>query len=159
MLSSTSDHAIRAMLVLARRHGTGPVRAEEIAEATGAPRNYLSKTLHALAKAGLVTSARGPAGGFSLAMPAEALTLARVIDCFDGPCPRSRCLLGSAPCNPARPCAAHDRWTAVMAARRAPLVSTTLADLLRGAAPLLHPTSSQDLHDDTADRYAVAGAA
>jgi DNA-binding IscR family transcriptional regulator len=50
VLSQTADHALRAMLVLARRHGAGPVRTEEIAEATGAPRNYLSKTLRALAR-------------------------------------------------------------------------------------------------------------
>lgn len=163
MLSHTSDHAIRAMLVLARRHGQGLVRTEEIADATGAPRNYLSKTLYALVKAGLVTSARGPAGGFALAAAPETVTLARVIDCFDEPRPHTRCLLGSAPCNPARPCAAHDRWTAVMAARRVPLVTTTLADLLAGDAPMPHPPHPLDpqhsLDDDTADRLAIAGAA
>ena len=138
MLSHTSDYALRAMLVLARRHGGRPVRVEEIAAATGAPRNYLGKTLHALTKAGLVTSARGPAGGFSLAVAPEALTLARVIDCFDEPRPSGHCLLGAGACNPARPCAAHHRWTAILAARRAPLATTTLADLL-GDRPTLQP--------------------
>ena len=132
MLSSTSDYALRAILFLARHHGGPALRADEIARATGAPRNYMSKTLNALAKAGLVTSARGPLGGFTLACEPSTLTIAKVIDCFDEPRPHVRCLLGSGPCDPARPCNAHGRWTAINDARRSPLASTTVADLLAG---------------------------
>ena len=130
MLSATADSALRAVLILARAHGGAPVPAHEIARVTGAPANYLAKTLNALAKAGVVTSARGPQGGFTLAVAPDALTLAAVVDCFDGPRPSPRCLLGTGPCDPTRPCAAHHRWTAVVTARRAPLATTTFADLL-----------------------------
>ena len=133
MLSSTSDYALRAILVLARASDDRPLRADEIARATGSPANYLAKTLNALAKAGLVRSTRGPFGGFVLAVPAAELSLAQVIDCFDEPRPQTRCLLGSAPCDPRRPCAAHSRWTAVKHARRAALADTTVADLLGGS--------------------------
>ena len=136
MLSATADHAVRALLFLARATGrTGrPMRADEIAAATGAPQNYLAKTLNALAKAGIVTSARGPAGGFALAVAPESLTLARVVDLFETTRPQSRCMLGAAPCDPRHPCAAHECWTAVMRARREPLATTTFADLLGGPA-------------------------
>ena len=130
MPSATADHAIRALLVLARSRGRHFVRADEIATATGAPKNYMAKTLNALAKARIVSSARGPAGGFALAVEPESLTLARVVDLFDAPRERSRCLLGSVPCNPLRPCTAHDLWTSVMRARRLALTTTTVADLL-----------------------------
>ena len=50
MLSATADHAVRAVLALASRGGRRPLRADEIAAATGAPHNYLGKTLNALAK-------------------------------------------------------------------------------------------------------------
>ena len=142
MLSTTSDYALRAILVLARHHGRHPLRADEIADATAAPRNYLAKTLNALAKAGLVTSARGPTGGFALAVAPEDLTLARVIDCFHEPRPQTRCLLGTAPCDPARACAAHHRWTAIRQAQRAPLATTTVADLLGGRAPGVAPAAT-----------------
>lgn len=130
MLSATADSALRALLILARAHGAAPVPAHEIARMTGAPANYLAKTLNTLAKAGLVTSARGPQGGFALAVPPDELTLAQVVDCFEGPRPSPRCLLGTAPCDPDHPCAAHHTWTAVLHARRAPLATTTFADLL-----------------------------
>ena len=106
------------------------MRADEIADATGAPRNYMAKTLNALAKAGIVTSARGPLGGFTLACAPDALSIARVIDCFDEARPQRRCLLGNAPCDARHPCAAHGRWTAITDARRAPYADTTVADLI-----------------------------
>jgi len=137
MLSSTSDYALRALLVLAQASDGRPLRADQIAHATGSPANYLAKTLNALAKAGLVTSTRGPFGGFVLAVPAEELTVARIIDCFDEPRPQTRCLLGNAPCDLRHPCAAHHRWTALKAARRDALADTTVADLL-GVSASLH---------------------
>lgn len=141
MPSATANHAIRALLVLARTRGRPFMRADEIAAATGAPQNYMAKTLNALARARIVSSARGPAGGFALAVELKSLTLARVVDLFDALRPQSRCMLGNTPCNPDRPCAAHNRWTAVMNARRAPLMATTIADLLIDALPLTVPDS------------------
>ena len=129
-ISATADYALRAVLVLARA-GCGR-RADQIADATGAPRNYMAKTLNALAKAGIVESARGPLGGFRLALPAGAITLSRIVDLFDEARPQTCCMLGNAPCDPARPCAAHHTWTRIVAARRAPLATTTVADLLAG---------------------------
>ena len=140
MLSSTADYALRAILVLARASDERPLRADEIARATGSPANYLAKTLNALAKAGLVTSTRGPFGGFVLAIPAAELTLAHIIDCFDEPRPQTRCLLGSAPCDPRRPCTAHQRWTAIRNTRRAALADTTVADLLGGSSAVPQST-------------------
>jgi Rrf2 family transcriptional regulator, iron-sulfur cluster assembly transcription factor len=146
VFSTTSDYALRAILVLARAYGVRRMRADEIADAIAAPRNYLGKTLNALAKAGLLTSTRGPQGGFALAVAPEALSVARVIDCFDEPVPQTRCLLGTAPCDRARPCAAHHRWTALTAARREPLATTTVADLLGVRAPAA-PAASLPLPD------------
>ena len=79
MLSATAEHAVRAVLLLARHDGHKALSADAIAAELGAPRNYLAKTLNALAKAGVVHSARGAAGGFTLAVPATELTLARII--------------------------------------------------------------------------------
>ena len=144
MLSSTSDYALRAILVLAQAEPGCPMRADELARATGSPANYLAKTLNALAKAGIVTSARGPRGGFTLAIASDELTLAHIVDCFDDVRPASQCLLGTRPCDPRQPCRAHERWSAVQATRRAALVHTTVADLLAGSegARPLAPASS-----------------
>jgi Rrf2 family protein len=132
MISNTADYALRALLLLARENVPRAVRADVIAERIGAPRNYIGKVLNAVAKAGLITSARGPSGGFALAIPANEITIGRVIDLFDGVATNPRCMMNSGPCDPSHPCSAHDVWKAVSSARRSPFNSTTIADLLEG---------------------------
>ena len=58
VISSTSDYALRAVLVLAQAEPGCPMRADEIARATGSPANYLAKTLNALAKGTTLTPGR-----------------------------------------------------------------------------------------------------
>ncbi|HVX38296.1 MAG TPA: Rrf2 family transcriptional regulator [Gemmatimonadaceae bacterium] len=134
MLSHTADYALRALLVLGRNYGQRSVRADEVADATGTPRNYTAKVLNGLAKAGVVSSLRGPSGGFALLQPPNSISLASIIDLFDEPHQHTKCLLGIRPCTPSEPCAAHHTWTAVMRARREPLTTITLGDLL-GSEP------------------------
>ena len=131
MLSQTSEHAIRAVLYLARQPKAEPVPADRIAQALGAPANYLGKTLNPLAKRGFLASSRGPAGGFRLLAAPEEVALADVVAAVSEEArPSAVCLLGNGPCRAARPCAAHARWSVVQAELRAPLRGTTIADLL-----------------------------
>jgi Rrf2 family protein len=129
-LSQTAEHALRAVLYLARQPNGNRIPAESIADALSAPRNYLSKTLGVLTKAGLVTSARGPNGGFRLAVPAGELTLARVVQPFMDSTVSGVCLAGEGDCDASNPCRAHEQWAAVQAELLAPMERTTIADLL-----------------------------
>lgn len=130
-LSNTADYALRAVLLLGRSFGSGVLHADEVASATGTPRNYMAKVLNALAKAGVVSSARGPAGGFALSAAPETIKLARVIEIFDQPHRHTQCLLGNGPCLSAEPCTAHRNWESVVHRSREPLLDTTISDLLR----------------------------
>lgn len=136
MLSQTSEYALRAALYLAMRGGGGSVKLEQIASALDVPRNYLSKTLHQLARAGVLSSERGPSGGFRLAHPPELLTLHQVVSPFDPARLARRCILGKGECSDATPCAAHDRWKTVAEPMREFFGGTTLADLVAGTARL-----------------------
>ncbi len=130
MISQTAEHALRAILYLARQ--PGPTPAVEIAAALGAPPNYLSKTLHRLAKAGIVAGTRGPTGGFRMLVPPDELPISRIVEAFDEPRCSGVCLLGGRRCNPEKPCAAHERWTAIKQEARGALAHTTVAELLEG---------------------------
>ena len=132
MVSHTADYALRAVLLLARDGEERAVPADEIAALTGAPRSYMAKVLNAVAKSGLIRGTRGPAGGFVLAFPASEITLGRIIDLFDTAPQNPRCMLGDGPCDQAHPCQVHSTWQAVSTARRLPLLTTTVADLLEG---------------------------
>jgi Rrf2 family protein len=130
-LSSTAQQAIHAVVCIAGSGNGGPVRVDEIAAATDSPRNYLSKTLHLLTRARVLRSERGPRGGFRLAIPADRLTLARIIAPFE-PVSNRRCLVGQPRCSDARPCAVHDQWKNVADAVDNFFSKTTVHDLVAG---------------------------
>jgi Rrf2 family protein len=110
LISKTAEYALRAVLFIARQSEQGPVRANELARALGVPSNYLSKILHTLARAGLLTSGRGPRGGFQLAKTADEMLLADVLEALDPSLLRSDCLLGNPTCSDEEACAVHHRW-------------------------------------------------
>ena len=142
MITRTAEYALRALLVLARAEPSRLLTADRIAEGTGTPRNYMSKTLYALAKGGLVRSTRGPAGGFVLARDTDAVLIADIVGIFAEPPRTQRCLLGTGVCNAAKPCAAHYRWSSVRNAAQTALAATTLADLLSDVNADANPSAS-----------------
>lgn len=131
MLSQTAEYALRTVLFLAD-HGE-PASVDRIAERLTVPRNYLSKTLHRLAREGVLQSTRGKGGGFRLAIPADRLKLLRVVEPFDAITGERRCLLGRPQCSDRNPCPAHHEWRAVSERLTAFFRDRTVADLLRGA--------------------------
>lgn len=130
MLTRTAEYAVRAVVLLARHYGERPVSADEIASRLGAPRNYLSKTLNALTHRGILTSARGPGGGYALAIAPNALSVAAIADVFADAKPGgARCLLDDSLCDPTHPCSAHQRWTEIALNAREPLLRTAIGEL------------------------------
>ena len=156
MLSQTAEHATRAVLYLAQRAPGEPVPADAIADALGAPRNYLAKTLNALAREGIVSSMRGPTGGFRLAVAPERLTLEAVVRAFDEPRARTVCLLGGRPCRDEHPCEAHFRWKTVAHDVGEPMRRTTFADLLGRTGSGVEEVGTAGVHAGTPRRAAPA---
>lgn len=69
MLSQKTRYTIRAFQHLADRHGEGPVRLQDIAEAQNIPRKYLTVIMAEMTREGLLVSLRGRDGGYQLAVP------------------------------------------------------------------------------------------
>ena len=128
-ISGTTQYAFRAVLYVAEHGAAEPVRVDAIAAALNVPRNYLSKTLHTLARAGILRSGRGPRGGFQLASAPGDISLSSVAAPFDNIGARS-CLLGRTSCGWKNPCSVHPRWESVSSALQAFFRDTTIADLL-----------------------------
>jgi cysteine desulfurase len=130
ILSQTAAHALRAVFYVAQREDDHLVRVGDIAEALAIPRNYLSKILHQLARAGVLASARGKTGGFRLAIPADRLALIDIVQHFDRLEEQRQCLLGRPVCSDRRPCAAHERWKKTAESVAAFFRETTVASVL-----------------------------
>lgn len=102
----------------------------DIAHELGIPRNYLSKILHGLARSDILSSTRGPSGGFRLARPAHDISLSDVVRHFDDVPSASSCVLGLERCSDVNACPAHDRWMSVRSNLIDFLDNTSLADLV-----------------------------
>jgi Rrf2 family protein len=129
VLSQTAEYALRAVLHIAKHGNDSPVPVQDIAAALDVPRNYLSKTLHQLSRAGVLASTFGPGGGFQLASPAAETMLDAVVSPFDEAGER-HCLLGRTRCMDSNPCQAHAHWKGIAVQIQTFFRTTTVATLL-----------------------------
>lgn len=128
MLSKTTEYALRAVLYLAKA-GDNNTTAQSIAAATIVPEGYMSKVLNTLTRAGVITSRRGPTGGFSLAIDPEKLTMLEVVEAVE-PLPRIKtCPLDIAEHDGAL-CPLHAVLAELVDGIDEKLRSTTIGDLL-----------------------------
>jgi Rrf2 family protein len=132
MLQQTAVHALRVMAYIAEHDHQGPVQSREIAAETGVPRNYLSKIANRLVQAGLLMSARGTNGGFTLARPAAEISLKEVAGLFMDLGSHERCFLHQRWCDGT--CRLHQDWSSVAAGLRSLLQNRTI-DQLKDTCP------------------------
>ncbi len=129
LYSKTCEYAIRALSYLALQP-PGELRLlGDIAEAEDMPPSFASKILGDLVKAGVLRSARGPYGGYGLAVDPAVLTLLRIREIFDGTDDLDRCAAGLARCSDTAPCPLHDEFKPIRDSIRRYLRQTTLADM------------------------------
>jgi len=98
------------MLDLALHSGEGPVTLADIADRQGISLSYLEQLFSRLRKKMLVTSVRGPGGGYSLASDASQVHIAEVITAVDEKVDATRCG-GAGNCHNNERCLTHDLWT------------------------------------------------
>lgn len=82
MISQTAEYALRAIVALATRNNAGTT-AQDLAQHSQVPADYLSKVLNSLCRAGIITSQRGRGGGFQSIKPATELTVLEVVQAVD----------------------------------------------------------------------------
>ena len=97
-ISEAGSLALHTAVLLAAS-GDTPRAVGQIAEVLHASENHLSKVLQRLVRAGIVTSLRGPKGGFRLAKPGTECTLLDVYEAIEGPLPTEGCLFNSSVCH------------------------------------------------------------
>src|SRR6476619_1561512 len=82
-LTTFTDFALRALMRLAGEP-TRSFATSEIAAEFGISRNHLAKVVRDLADGGFIATQRGAGGGFSLARPAQSITLGEVVRALEG---------------------------------------------------------------------------
>jgi len=131
-LSTKGRYATRIMIYIARQNGA--VRKIEIAEAEDLTVDYVEQILIRLKAAGLVTSRRGANGGFSLARPADRITVADVLAATEGSTELAPCLSGD--CPRMSFCPTRPLWDRVSRTIKEAFTEATIAGLANGPEPL-----------------------
>ena len=130
MFSTSCQYGLQAMIFIALHASEDEyVGLNRIAREQNIPKHFLSKILQLLVKQKLLTSMKGPTGGFNLNRPADQITLIEVIEAIDGLDVFSRCGIGFKRCNDDHPCPIHDEYKAVRNRIRELFESKTLLEL------------------------------
>jgi Rrf2 family transcriptional regulator, cysteine metabolism repressor len=149
MFSTKAEYGVRVMAHLARRSHddvdeASPISLAAIAEAEGLPLAYLEHLVARLRRASLVESRRGAHGGYTLARPADEITMAEVVAALEGEIAPIECISadsdGTLVCvrdgEPGHePCPTKLLWTRVQGSIVRTLTDMTLADLVRPLTP------------------------
>ncbi len=128
-LTTKGRYAVTAMFDLAIHHGRGPIALTDIAQRQGISLSYLEQLFSRLRKQSLVSSVRGPGGGYKLARQASEIQVAEVISAVDENVDTTRCG-GAHNCRNEGPCLTHDLWQELSAQIYAYLNRISLQDLI-----------------------------
>jgi Rrf2 family protein len=136
MLSKKSKYALKAMMVLAKEYGQGPVLISDLAQREGIPRKFLELILLELKNQGLLQSKKGKGGGYFLGREPRAISVGHIIRVLDGPIAPLPCVSKTAymrcrECRDERSCGIRIVMKEVRDATAKIMDSTSLEDMLK----------------------------
>ena len=134
-LIRAADYAVRVLVYLARKETGARATREEIVEATAVPSAFLKRIIQTLVRSHLVVAQRGARGGCSLALPADQISVLRVIESIDSPLEISKCIVDSSACPRAGCCAFRGLLSQLQRDASALLTKMTIADLASDTPP------------------------
>jgi FeS assembly SUF system regulator len=128
-LSKKTDYALMALQYLASKGASGVVSARAIAERFNIPVELLAKILQQLAHHGLVAAHKGIHGGYQLARPAVAISVADVAEAIDGPMTLTACSHVDVRCEQFATCTVRDPLWHIGERILSVLQTVTVADM------------------------------
>ncbi len=130
-LSKKTDYAI--ILLSHLGESEDPVSAQEVSAHYHLPQPMAANILKQLVGAGVAESIRGQRGGYVLARPAEAITLAEVVRAMDGEFQLVECIHEEDRCQVAQNCPTRGPLTVLHQRIQAFMEATTLASIIEEA--------------------------
>ncbi|WP_159566895.1 Fe-S cluster assembly transcriptional regulator IscR [Budvicia diplopodorum] len=129
-LTSKGRYAVTAMLDVALHSQDGPVPLADISERQGISLSYLEQLFSRLRKNGLVSSVRGPGGGYLLGRSPAEIAVGSVISAVDESVDATRCM-GHGGCQSGTRCLTHTLWHDLSERISSFLNDITLAELVK----------------------------
>ena len=128
-LTTKGRYAVTAMLDLALHAQNGPVSLADISERQGISLSYLEQLFAKLRRGNLVSSVRGPCGGYQLSRDMQGIQVAEVIDAVNESVDATRCQ-GQGDCHAGDTCLTHHLWCDLSQQIHEFLSGISLADLV-----------------------------
>lgn len=130
MFSKACEYGIRATIYIASRSRNGErAGIKDICKEIGAPEHFTAKILQNLSRMRIISSIKGPNGGFYLDEGAKNIKLIDVVRAIDGDKLFTGCGLGIKECSETKPCPIHNEFKAIRNSLQQMLESTSLTDL------------------------------
>lgn len=108
MFSNSAKYALKAVLFLAvNSNEDKKVMVKDISKPINVPQAYITKLLQQLVKENMLSSTRGPKGGFYLSEENKKISIIDVINIVDGEQRIESCMLSLEKCNEETPCPLH----------------------------------------------------
>jgi Rrf2 family iron-sulfur cluster assembly transcriptional regulator len=151
-LTTKGRFAVTAMIDLALHSGDGPVTLAEISERQKISLSYLEQLFGKLRRQALVSSVRGPGGGYNLAKPTDQVSVADIIVAVDEPIDATQCG-GKENCHDEHKCITHDLWASLNERIFDYLRGVTLAQLVLQQQVRARDEKVMELKDQRTTRH------
>lgn len=128
-LTTKGRYAVTAMLDLALHKDQGPISLADISQRQAISLSYLEQLFARLRKSSLVSSVRGPGGGYELFRDAASIYIAEIIDAVNESVDTTKCR-GAGNCQDGETCLTHYLWEDLSEQIHSFLQGISLADLV-----------------------------
>ena len=130
--SKSFGYALRGVLYVATMQDeTRKIQVDEIADTLSVPKHFLGKIMQQVVKAGILTSTKGPYGGFSITKHTLNFALIDLIKITDGMDQFGFCVLKLKHCNGSNPCPLHYEMDKIKTDLLTVFTKTTIGDLVK----------------------------
>lgn len=132
MFSKACEYAIRAVLYIAIKSTHGQrLGLKEIAKEVDSPVPFTAKILQTLSREGIISSTKGPNGGFFLKPKSKPIPLNAIVRAIDGADSLHACSIGLKECSDRYPCPIHAQVIAYKESLRRAMNEKTIQALAK----------------------------
>jgi Rrf2 family protein len=133
MFSKRCEYGLRALTVIGEAGKENrKVGIKEICKLANTPESFTAKILQDIVRRGIISSVKGPKGGFYFSKDLKDITIYDVVLAIDGDEVFKKCGLGLSECNAKQPCPLHDKFEGIRSDLLKMCKNNNLNDLLKG---------------------------
>lgn len=114
MFSKTCEYALRATIYIAQKSWEEKkLGIAEISKAIDSPQHFTAKILQFLTRDNVISSIKGPNGGFYITAKQKQLPVRAVLHALDEDAVLKKCVLGLYECSELKPCPMHAQYKTI----------------------------------------------